>query len=300
MITPPSLKPGSRIGLLSTARSTSEAELAPAVKQLEAWGFEPVIARHLFARYNQFAGTDEQRREDLQNFLDDPGIDAILCARGGYGTVRIIDQVDFKGFLDQPKWVAGYSDVTVLLNRINNLGVEALHATMPVNFATNTAGAIESLRKALTGQPLSYKFEGHPFNHPGSAVGEVTGGNLSMLYSQLGSPTAIDTRNKILFLEDLDEYLYHIDRMMYNLRRNDYLKDVSGVLIGGMSDMNDNTVPFGHTAEETIRDHLTGNNYPSAFGFPSGHLSNNNCLIFGRRAELRVDDSCELIFDDAS
>ena len=300
MISPPKLKRGDRIGIVSTARSISESEIAPALQQIEAWGLVPVTGKHLFKKYHQFAGTDEQRKEDLQNFLDDDNISAILCARGGYGTIRIIDDINFDSFLSKPKWVGGYSDVTVLLNRINLLGVEALHCSMPVNFKTNSSGAIESLRKGLFGEHLGYSFPTHDFNQSGTAEGELTGGNLSMLYSQTGSPTAIDTSNKILFLEDLDEYLYHVDRMMYNLRRNDYLNDASALLIGGMSDMNDNSVPFGFSAEEIIRDHLNGQEYPRAFGFPAGHLDNNNCLIFGRNAMLTVGAGCELIFDEAS
>lgn len=299
MISPPRLKPGDRVGIISTARSITPEEVAPALRQIETWGFKPVTGKNLFKKYHQFSGTDEQRLEDLQSFLDDESIAAILCARGGYGTVRIIDDVDFSRFREHPKWVGGYSDVTVLLNRINLLGIESLHCSMPVNFKANTAVALESLRKALTGEPLSYKFRSHAFNKAGETEGELTGGNLSMLYSQTGSPTALETRDKILFLEDLDEYLYHIDRMMQNLRRNDYLKGTSAVLIGGMTDMNDNTVPYGFTAEEIIRDHLRDQDYPRAFGFPAGHLDNNNCLIFGRNAKLSVGTSCELIFDES-
>jgi muramoyltetrapeptide carboxypeptidase len=288
------------VGIISTARSITPEEVSPALKQIEAWGLKPVTGKHLFSKYHQFAGTDEQRLSDLQSFLDDESISAVLCARGGYGTVRIIDKVDFSSFLKTPKWVGGYSDITVLLNRINQLGVEALHCSMPVNFGKNTSSALETLRKALTGKHLAYQFNAHNFNRHGEAFGEVTGGNLSMLYSQTGSPTALDTRNKILFLEDLDEYLYHIDRMMQNLRRNDYLKEASAALIGGMTDMNDNTVPFGFTAEEIIRDHLEDQPYPRAFGFQAGHLDNNNCLIFGRNAMLKIGTGCELIFDEAS
>lgn len=288
------------MGIISTARSITPEELKPAIRQIEAWGFKPVMGKNLYEKYHQFAGSDEQRLEDLQNFLDDESIAAILCARGGYGTVRIIDEVDFSRFRKHPKWVGGYSDVTVLLNRINLLGIEALHCSMPVNFHSNTSSALESLRQALTGGRLRYKFKSHAFNRNGETEGELTGGNLSMLYSQTGSPTALETRDKILFLEDLDEYLYHIDRMMYNLRRNDYLKDTSAVLIGGMTDMNDNKVAFGFTAEEIIRDHLRAQEYPRAFGFPAGHLDNNNCLIFGRNAKLTIGTSCELVFDEST
>lgn len=299
MITPPPLKPGDRIGIISTARSITPEELQPALRLIEEWGFTAVTGRHLFARENQFAGTDEQRLDDLQRFLDDESIGAILCARGGYGTVRIIDQVDFKVFTKNPKWIGGYSDVTVLLNRVNQLGIEALHCSMPVNFATNSPAALESIRQALTGEMIHYQFEAHLFNRNGEAEGELTGGNLSMLYSQCGSSTALNTSGKIVFLEDLDEYLYHIDRMLYNLRRNDYLKDAAAVLAGGLTDMNDNAVPFGRNAEEILRDHLSSFSYPRGFNFPAGHLRDNRCLIFGRRARLSIGGNCKLEFDGA-
>lgn len=298
MISPPKLTAGDRIGIVSTARSISIAELEPAVKQITEWGFIPVMGKNLFNKYHQFAGTDEQRLEDLQLFLDDDSISAILCARGGYGTVRIIDQVDFSHFAKSPKWIGGYSDVTVLLNRVNQLGVEALHCAMPVNFASNTPGSLESLRMALEGLPVNYRFKNHKHNHSGYAEGEVTGGNLSMLYSQTGSPTALDTSNKILFIEDLDEYLYHVDRMMYNLKRNHYLNKASAVLVGSMTDMNDNTVPFGFGTEEIMRNHLKENGKPYALGFPAGHQNDNNCLIFGRNASLEIGAECKLIFDE--
>ncbi len=295
---PAALANGDIIGIVSTARKISSDELQPAVEIFEEWGFSVKTAPNLFSEDNQFAGTDAQRLEDLQSFINDPEVKAIICARGGYGTVRIIDDINFDALLQYPKWIAGYSDITVLHNKLSALGVESLHSTMPVNFSTNTAEALESLRKALTGEQLSYTIPAHPFNKRGWAKGEVTGGNLSMLYSQTGSPTALSTDGKLLFLEDLDEYLYHIDRMMYNLKRNGYLEKPAGVIIGGMSDMNDNTIPFGETAEEIIKRHLADYNYPVCYRFPAGHLADNNTLIFGRNATLEVTDKeVKLTFD---
>ena len=299
MISPNKLKPGSRIGIVSTARSISAEEIQPALKIIENWGFTPVLGKNLFKAHHQFAGTDEERLEDLQQFLDDEHIDAILCARGGYGTVRIIDQADFSSFVKNPKWVGGYSDVTVLLNKINLLGIESLHCSMPINFQSNSKAALESIKTALTGGVLHYEFESHKFNNRGSAEGILTGGNLSILYSQLGSQTALNTDKSILFLEDLDEYLYHIDRMMYNLQRNDYLNDVAAVLVGGMSDMNDNSIPFGYSSEEIIHEHLKGRHYPRAYNFKAGHMEENHCLIFGRNARLESGVSCKLEFDES-
>lgn len=288
MILPPPLLKGDTIGIVSTARKISPEELRPAINTIAQWGFKVKMAANLHSQHHQFAGTDEQRISDIQTFINDPSIKAILCARGGYGTVRIIDAIDFSAIKKHPKWIAGYSDVTVLHNKLSNIGIASLHSTMPINFATNATEALASLNRALTGQKLCYDIKPHPFNKSGIGEGLVTGGNLSMLYSQTGSPTAIRTNGRILFMEDLDEYLYHIDRMMYNLKRNRYLDAPAGVVIGSMGNMNDNAIPFGSSAEEIIHQHLAGYNYPVCFGFPAGHLPDNRTLIMGQKARLIV------------
>lgn len=297
MITPPPLKIGDKVGILSTARKISREELQPAVSLLEKWGFQVVFGEHLFKEHHQFAGTDEERRSDLQAFINDDDIKAILCARGGYGSVRIIDNVDFSPLRKKPKWIGGYSDVTVLHNKLSQMGIESLHCTMPINFRDNTPRALESLRKALFDEKISYTVEGHSFNKKGEASAEITGGNLSMIYSQAGSNTKLETEGKVLFIEDLDEYLYHIDRMMYNLKRNGYLENLAGLIVGGMSDMNDNQIPFGQSAEEIIQEHIHGYSYPVCFGFPAGHLNDNRSLIFGRKATFKVENNVKLDFD---
>ncbi len=298
MIKPPPLVTGDTIGILSTARKISPSELQPAIALLQEWGFKVRTAPNLFKEYRQFAGTDNERLSDLQNFINDPDIKAILCVRGGYGTVRIIDKLDFNNLIEQPKWIAGYSDVTVLHNQLSKMGIESLHSTMPINFKSNTQPALESLKKALSGETLHYTIPAHSLNRTGMASGILTGGNLSMLYSQTGSPTALNTKHHLLFLEDLDEYLYHIDRMMYNLKRNGYFAKPAGVIIGGMSDMNDNSIPFGETAEEIIHRHLSEFSYPVCFGFPAGHLEDNRTLIFGRNATFNVTkNEVTLTFD---
>lgn len=296
MITPPALKAGDTIAIISTARKISREELEPAVQEIEKRGFKVHFGKNLFAEDHQFSGTDAQRTDDLQACLDNPEIKAILCARGGYGTIRIIDNIDFSTFQKAPKWVCGYSDVTVLHNKISSLGIESLHSTMPINFPTNTTEAINSLFDSLEGKSIRHQFSSHPFNRTGKAEGTLTGGNLSMLYSQCGSPTSLDTKGAILFIEDLDEYLYHMDRMMYNLKRNGYFENLAGVIIGGMSDMNDNTIPFGKTAEEIILDHFKGYKFPICFGFPAGHVDDNRTLIMGRKIKLDVSDNPSLYF----
>ena len=288
MIIPKTLQENDTIGVVSTARKISLDEIKPAIKLLESWNLKVKIGKTIGLENYQFAGTDEQRTNDFQTMLDDDEVKAIWCARGGYGTVKIIDALDFSKFKTQPKWIIGYSDVTVLHNHINNLGFESLHATMPINVDKNSVEALQSLKDALFGKPLSYEVSNHKLNILGEAESELIGGNLSMLYSQLGSKSALKTDGKILFLEDLDEYLYHIDRMMQNLKRNDYFNGLKGLIVGGMSDMNDNTISFGKTAEKIIFDVCKDFGFPICFGFPAGHLDDNRTLIFGRTIQLVV------------
>ncbi len=284
-----------KIGLVSTARKISEGELQPAINLLKSWGLDPVVSPEIYEIENQFAGSDAKRTKAFQRFLEDEEIKAILCVRGGYGSVRIIDQIDFSALEKNPKWIVGYSDVSVFhLHCAAQIGIPTLHATMPINFASNSDSALVSLRKALFGEDLEYEVPSHPFNIKGSCQGELIGGNLSIVYSVLGSPSMPPTSGKILFLEDLDEYLYHIDRMMYNLKRNGVLDDLSGILVGGMTDMNDNAVPFGETAEEIITRHVQDLGIPVAFGFPAGHLDDNRTLIMGQEATLTVGNTTHL------
>ncbi len=296
MISPPYLKTGDKIGIISTARKITEAELEPALQTFADWGLEVVLGKNLFADYHQFAGTDKQRAADLQAMLDDPDIKAIVCARGGYGTVRIIDDLDFTIYNMRPKWVVGYSDVTVLHSHIHShFGIETMHAIMPLNFP-GTPEAMQSLKRALFGEQISYELEPHPFNRHGKCTGQVVGGNLSLLYSLNNTTSDIDTTNKILFIEDLDEYLYHIDRMMMNLRRSGKLENLAGLIVGGMTEMNDNEVPFGKTAYEIIAEAIKPYSFPVIFNFPAGHISDNRVLIIGRRCEMTVAERVFLRF----
>jgi muramoyltetrapeptide carboxypeptidase len=291
MITPEFLKPGDKVAIVATARKITPAEVEPAIKTMESWGLEVVIGDSLYAEDRQFAGTDKQRTNDFQAMLDHPEIKAIICARGGYGTVRIIDGLDFSAFVKQPKWIVGYSDITVLHNHINSIyGIETLHATMPVNFqATGELPAVDALKQALFGETPGYKTGTARLSRPGHARGQVVGGNLSILYSLSGTPSALDTEGKILFIEDLDEYLYHIDRMMMNLKRSGKLENLAGLVVGGLSEMRDNSVPYGMTAEEIVADAVKSYKFPVLFGFPAGHLQENMPLIMGREAVLDVN-----------
>jgi muramoyltetrapeptide carboxypeptidase len=285
------LKKGDSIAMVATARKVSETEMEPAIKKFQSWGLKVQLGRNLFKDQNQFAGSDEDRIADFQKALDDDTIKAIIVARGGYGTVRIIDNLDFSIFKNNPKWIVGYSDVTVLHAHIHqNYAIETLHATMPINFLPDGSdnNAILSLKKALFGENLTYQIECHKLNVEGKSEGAVVGGNLSLLYALGGSNSVIDTKGKILFIEDLDEYLYHIDRMMINLKRSGKLKNLAGLIVGGMTEMKDNTIPFGKNAYEIIADTIKEYQFPVCFGFPAGHMEDNRALILGRKIRLEV------------
>ncbi len=292
MIKPAYLKKGDLVGIVSTARKVSLEELQPAIQLLKSWGLEAVIGKTIGAEEHQFAGSDSLRTADFQSMLDNRDIQAIWCARGGYGTVRIIDKLDFSEFKKSPKWIVGYSDVSVLHNHLHTLGFESLHAQMPVEIEKKTGATKETLRQALFGEDfeIAYSYTRDSRSQPGIGRGQLVGGNLSILYSLCGSPSALDTEEKILFIEDVDEYLYHIDRMMQNLKRNGYFENLAGLIIGGMTKMNDNTVPFGKTAEEIISEIVSGYNFPICFDFPAGHIEDNRALIMGREVVLEISD----------
>ena len=291
MILPEKLKIGDKIGVISTARKITLDELAPAIKTIESWELKVELGSNLFEADNQFSGTIEQRSTDLQTMIDDDSIKAILCARGGYGTVQIIDNIDFSKLKNKPKWIVGYSDVTVLHSHLNKLSIASLHATMPINFEKNTPKALESLKSALFDLCNLTEINHHHFNRFGKVEGQIVGGNLSILYSLLGSDSDINTEGKILFIEDLDEYLYHVDRMMMNLKRNGKLNNLKALIIGGMSDMNDNTIPFGKTAEEIILEYIKEFDFPVCFNFPAGHLDDNRTLVFGKECTLEINEN---------
>ena len=289
-IRPISLKDGDSIGIVSTARKISKTELKPALELFKSWGLKVVLGKHLFGNHNQFSGTIEERSSDMQKMFDNKSIKAIVCARGGYGTVQIIDELDFTIFKENPKWIVGYSDVTVLHSHLNTLGYQSLHASMPINFQDNTEKAIASLKNSLFGKEIKYEISSHPLNRSGKGQGELIGGNLSILYSLLSSSSQVDFNGKILFIEDLDEYLYHVDRMLMNFKRNQSLSQLKGIIIGGMTKMHDNEVPFGKSLEEIIFDAVKEYDFPICFNFPAGHLKDNQAIQFGQSATLEVSE----------
>jgi len=298
MIRPPFLKKGDTIGIAATARKISEAELMPAITKFREWGFQVLLSEALYAEDHQFAGTDQQRLSGFQKLLDNNTVKAIIIARGGYGTVRLIDEIDFTSFKKNPKWIIGYSDVTVLHSHIHqNFGIETIHATMPLNFPKNGSEsiALNSLYKAFSGNHLEYIINNISNEKTGETTGILTGGNLSLLYALSGTVSDIYTNGKILFLEDIDEYLYHIDRMILQLKRCGKLKNLAGLIVGGMTDMKDNQIPFGKNAYEIIADAVKEYDYPVCYGFPAGHMEDNRALILGRKISLAVTEKTSII-----
>ena len=295
MITPPYLQKGDTVAILATARKHIVKSMQPTIDLLESWGLHVVVGESIGLEENQLAGSDEQRAADLQKQLNNPTIKAIWCARGGYGTVRVVDLIDFTAFKKSPKWLVGFSDVTVLHNHLNTMGYKSIHGIMPISLAKASKEAIESLRLSLFGEPLQYSIDPHPMNRLGKASGELVGGNLSILYSLLGSPSAIDCADKILYIEDLDEYLYHIDRMMMNLKRNGCLESLKGIIVGSMTDMKDNDIPWGKNALEIVQDVTKQYNIPMIFNFPAGLIHDNRALILGNNVAIEVTENCSTV-----
>jgi muramoyltetrapeptide carboxypeptidase len=300
MITPPWLKSGDIIGLVAPASYVKAEELARFLSILDTWGLKAIPGKNLFRRKNSFAGNDDQRASDFQLMLDDPLVKAILCARGGYGTQRIVDKLQFDTFRRNPKWIVGCSDITVLHTLMQkNLNTESLHAIMPrhISAGKKDLSSLDSLKNALFGNLEEYHLKPDRHNRAGEASGILVGGNLSVLYSMRGTQLDIDTKGKILFLEDIGEYLYHIDRMIMNLKISGKLRDLKGLIIGGMSGMKVSVSGFRKTAYDVIREAVEDYSYPVMFGFPAGHMRPNMTLILGREVILRVGPGeCNLNF----
>lgn len=296
MKNPDFLKNGDKVAIVAPARKICRDEVDAAVRWLQKTGFTPVFDDRLFESDNQFAGNDRHRAEVINSYLCDDDVRALWCARGGYGSVRIIDDFDAAAFLENPKWIVGYSDATVFHGKIQSLGFQSIHGTMPINVKTCDAKSLDSLHDALTGKKLFYSVPPSTMNVSGKAEGELVGGNLSVLYSMLASDSFPDTYGKILFIEDLDEYLYHIDRMMMALQRAGVLDNIVGLVVGGLTDMHDNAVPFGKTAEEIVLEHVRHRGYPVCFGFPAGHQSLNCAFRLGSNVTLSVFSSVTLDF----
>jgi muramoyltetrapeptide carboxypeptidase len=290
---PPYLQKGSTIGITAPAGFMALEKMSACIDALQEWGYQVKLGdttHHVSDTY--FSAPDEDRRIDLQRMLDDPSVDAILCARGGYGVSRIIDRLDFKAFRRDPKWIIGFSDITVLHSHLHeHFDIASLHAPMAGAFNEDGPGSasLETLRDALEGKPTAYHIPAHVSNRIGHARGTLVGGNLTLLTHLMGTESELKTKHCILFLEDLGEYIYNIDRMMLQLKRSGKLARLAGLIVGGFTGIKDTERPFGRDAYELIRDHISDYDYPVSFGFPVSHDKENVALKHGVEHVLRVD-----------
>ncbi len=293
LIQPPYLQKGDTVAIVSPAGilKNKEDKIQQAIALLKSWSLNVVVSKNVFNQNNQFAGTDEERAADFQKALNNPNIKAIWCSRGGYGSVRIIDQLDYSKFKEHPKWIIGYSDITVIHNQIHNYGFESIHGIMGISLTDDIEEIkenVDSFRDAIFGKQLTYNIEGSKNNKPGIASGQLVGGNLTLLHTMLGSETSIDTSGKILFFEEIGEYAYHIDRMLQSLKRAGYFENCKGVIVGSISKVRKNTTEWGKPMEQLILDVFQEYNFPVLFDFPAGHEDDNRALILGRTIELKV------------
>ncbi len=304
IIIPPNLKKGDTIGITCPAGFITQKDIQPAVMKLKEWGFQIKVGDTVGKKDFTFGGTDEERRKDFQQMLDDNSINAIMCARGGYGAIRIIDTLDFKKLNKNPKWIIGFSDITVIHSHLNrNYRIASIHSKMCNSFPDDWSKAepvqiesIESIKKCLTGEKMNYLFTPNVNNKTGLADGELVGGNLKTLESMSGTKTDINTKDKILFVEDTDEYLYSIDRMFWNLKRTGKLSHLKGLIIGGFKiKKDDDGEDFGKTLVDIVLEKITEYNYPVCFDFPVGHQKNNFALKCGVMHRLSVHlNECRL------
>ncbi len=304
LIQPPYLKAGDTVAIVAPSGIllNRDSEINQAVDLLKSWNLNVVIGEHVFSQNGHFAGTDVQRATDFQKALDNPNIKAIWIARGGYGTVRILDKLDYTKFKEQPKWIIGYSDITALHNQIHNKGFESIHALMGTSLTDDLGDIkdnISTFKDAVFGRPLAYTIEGSKYNKTGTTSGQLVGGNLTLLHTMLGSKTSIDTKDKILFFEEIGEFAYHIDRMLQSLKRAGYFNGCKGIIVGDISKVRKNTTEFGRTIEEIILDVVADYDFPVLFNFPAGHEDDNWALILGRRIELTVGSKqSTVVFED--
>jgi len=303
LVTPPYLKQGDSIVILAPAGilKNRQETIFKAKKLAESWGLKVVLGKHIFNKNSHFAGTDAERTADFQKALDNPNIKAIWSGRGGYGSVRVLDKLDYTTFLQHPKWIIGYSDITAFHSHVHNLGVETMHAMMGTSVEDKPELIVEtiaSFKKAIFGKPLKYTIPPSKYNKNGKAQGQLVGGNLALLASMLGSKSQTNTKGKILFIEEIGEYKYSIDRMLQSLKRAGYFDNCAGLIIGDISKIKTNSTKWGSTIEQLVLDVVKDYNFPVMFNFPAGHKSDNRALIFGRNVDLTINnENATVVFD---
>jgi len=296
LIRPEYLKAGDTIAIVAPSGVLNDHEnyINKAKKLLESWELNVIIEKNVFNNYGHFSGTDKERTKDFQRALDDKTISAIWCARGGYGAMRIIDDLDYTEYLKTPKWIIGYSDITAIHNDLHILGSESIHSIMCKSIEDkdiNNDRSIQALKDVLFGNKLSYNFNNKPENKLGKTSGQIVGGNLTLLHGLIGSKSSINTDGKILFIEDLGEYHYHIDRMLISLKRAGYFDNCNGLVVGDFSDLRKNTTPFGKDIKEIILDAVKEFDFPVLFDFPAGHEELNMPIILGRDIIMDINNS---------
>lgn len=279
------------IHILSPAKSIDPEKIDFAQQYLSDQGFEVTIGKFAKKSHHYFAGTIDERRSDFQWAIDQAEIDVILCSRGGYGCVQFIDALDWTNFKKQPKLIAGYSDITVFHNRMAKMGVESLHCTAPLNFEENTQAALDTLCRAISGRETSYDVASNASNIHGECVGQVVGGNLAIISTLAGTNDQLELTKKILFIEEIGEAVYALDRMLWQLKKSGQLSEIAGLIVGGMTAMKDSEVPYGLSVEEVILAHVRDLNVPVAFDFPAGHIDDNRAIILGRESSLLVNEN---------
>ncbi|MFC5282386.1 S66 peptidase family protein [Pedobacter alpinus] len=284
---PPYLKKGDKIAITCPAKIL-KAPITDAIKLLESWGLEVVLGKTIDAVHHQFSGTDDVRAADMQDFINNESIKAIIAARGGYGCIRIIDKIDWTPLVLNPKWIIGFSDITVFHMQLQAMSLQSLHAQMPSTVKESSKESLETLRKALFGESFKYIFKYHKDNKLGTASGELIGGNLTLLTACINAVNDLDYTNKILFIEDIGEYPYVIDRMIRTLDRADKFKNLKGLIVGGFTDIKHNEPSFGYTINEIINTVIEKYDFPVCFNFPAGHISDNKALIFGKQVEMKI------------
>ncbi|HOY38171.1 MAG: LD-carboxypeptidase [Bacteroidales bacterium] len=291
MIIPAPLQKGDTIHIVSPAGKIDPKQFYPAVENLERNGFHIRVGEHVLSQHFQYSGTDAQRLMDVQAAFDDSEAACIICSRGGYGTIRLLPSIRLDGFMKKPKWLLGFSDITILHAHVGNAGVASVHGAMTKSLSVAGTLSTDTALNALKGLGMYYLLPHHEMNRAGKTEAVVTGGNLSVLYSLLGTPYFPETKGKILFIEDLNEYLYHIDRMMISLKLAGVLQHISGLIVGSFSDMLDNKNPFGKNAYQIVAEHVADYSYPVCFGFPAGHTDDNRSIVFGADTVFEVSNT---------
>lgn len=296
MIIPSFLSTGDRIRIVSPAGKVQKEKILPGIELLKDSGFEVLIGKHVFGSHFQYSATDKQRAEDFQEAVNDPETKAIICARGGYGAIRILEKIDLSPIINQQKWLIGFSDITVFHSALNKIDIASIHGTMPGFFVENKkpTRSYLSLMELLKTGKMSVDFDSHILNRAGTCIAELVGGNLSIIYSLQNTPWQLKTDGKILFIEDVSEYFYHLDRMMHNLRQSGLLKNLSGLIVGGFTEMHDNESPFGKSAYEIIFEAVKDYNYPVCYDFQAGHIPKNIALMLGANYSLNVGQKSNL------